>query len=444
MTAHARLSASACHKWINCHGAIALEEQVLAENPNANRSSKYAEEGTAAHELAEKTLKLKDPKPEDVYLFVGQKAENGYEFTRAMCDYIKTYVTDFLRYAAGNYSFIEQTVDYSHALQAENWEHTPNLVTKDGAIGGPCNSSLIRTTAFGTGDGLVVTADGTELQVHDLKFGKSQKGIVFALHNEQLMNYAIGALEEYNTLGMIQRVRLVIHQPRLFHLDEWVCSLEELEVFREKMARAAERSIAIADGHVEPELSDFMPDSKTCRWCKGKKRCPAMGNFTAGKIGVTFEDMSEPAKLEEATMKLKTLSNEELAGLMPVLDLIVDWTKEVRACVEGELIAGNVVPNYKLVRGKKGNRAWIDEIEAEATMKSMRLKLDEMYDQSLKTPTKLEKLLKEEKPRKWDRIKALITQAEGKPSVAHKDDKRPALDMAPKFEDMSNNINDLI
>ena len=49
---HARCSASAAHRWINCPGSVALSDQC----PDPGSSS-YADEGTVAHELAE--LKLR-------------------------------------------------------------------------------------------------------------------------------------------------------------------------------------------------------------------------------------------------------------------------------------------------------------------------------------------------------------------------------------------------
>lgn len=49
---HARCSASAAHRWINCPGSVALSDQC----PDPGSSS-YADEGTVAHNLAE--LKLR-------------------------------------------------------------------------------------------------------------------------------------------------------------------------------------------------------------------------------------------------------------------------------------------------------------------------------------------------------------------------------------------------
>ena len=63
-------------------------------------------------------------------------------------------------------------------------------------------------------------------------------------------------------------------------------------------------------------------------------------------------------------------------------------------------------------------------------LKSMRLKVDQMYDFKLISPTSAEKLLASAYPRKWTKLQASIHQTNGKPSVAPASDKRPALSMA--------------
>ena len=64
--------------------------------------------------------------------------------------------------------------------------------------------------------------------------------------------------------------------------------------------------------------------------------------------------------------------NTELSKKMACIDLIEMWCTAVRAKVESELVSGHEVEGYKLVQGKKGNRAWTDAEEVETTMKSMR------------------------------------------------------------------------
>ena len=50
MAQHSVLSPSGAHRWMRCPGSIA------AESGMPDTSSKYAAEGTAAHELASKCL----------------------------------------------------------------------------------------------------------------------------------------------------------------------------------------------------------------------------------------------------------------------------------------------------------------------------------------------------------------------------------------------------
>jgi len=124
------------------------------------------------------------------------------------------------------------------------------------------------------------------------------------------------------------------------------------------------------------------------------------------------------------------------------VDLIESWCKAIRAKAESELLAGNNVPGFKLVEGRRGARKWANEAEAETTLKTMRLKLEEMYDLKLISPTEAEKLHKSGAigPRQWPKLQQIIVQSEGKPSVAPENDKRPALVVAPvasHFEDLT-------
>ena len=129
--------------------------------------------------------------------------------------------------------------------------------------------------------------------------------------------------------------------------------------------------------------------------------------------------------------------------------MIEGWCKAIRAKAEAELLAGHPVPGYKLVEGRRGSRRWTNDAEVEQTLKSMRMKLEEMYDFSLISPTTAEKLHKAGTigPRQWPKLQGLITQSEGKPSVAPATDKRPALVIqatADEFADVSEGVEDLV
>ena len=80
---HSTVGASSATRWWNCPGSVALSSNIAKQPP-----SPYAEEGTAAHELAERCLKeRKDP-----FQLVGEFAENGWEFTEEMAEHVITYL----------------------------------------------------------------------------------------------------------------------------------------------------------------------------------------------------------------------------------------------------------------------------------------------------------------------------------------------------------------
>jgi hypothetical protein len=116
--------------------------------------------------------------------------------------------------------------------------------------------------------------------------------------------------------------------------------------------------------------------------------------------------------------------------------LVEDWCSAVKAEVERRLLAGKTVEGFKLVEGRRGPRKWADEAEAEKVFKSFRLRQDEMYDMKLVSPTSAEKLLKDN-PKRWAKVEDLITQSDGKPSVAPATDKRSALTVSSVADDFA-------
>ena len=371
MSAHARFSPSGAHRWMRCTGSLLLEEKL------PDRSSVYAEEGTLAHEIAARILVGEDIADLKTHAL----------FKPEMMDYVASYVKLVAEYADGGTLLVEQRVDFSSVIDQPG--------------------------SFGTSDTVILHDD--RLTIIDLKYGMGVK--VYASSedehgkthgNEQLMLYALGALYEYEVVSDFTSVTMVVHQPRLNHVSEFSMSVEDLRAFGlEAKAKAAE---------VLAPDAPLTPGGKQCRFCKVKATCPAL-----------LANIEEETRDLFAGMDTAALEEEKLATAMAKVDLVEQWCKAVRAEVERRLLSGTPVQGFKLVEGKRGNRAWTDADEAEAAMKRFRFKQDQMYDYKLISPTAAEKLIKDKFPKRWEKMEKNIDRADGKPSVAPATDRRPAL-----------------
>jgi hypothetical protein len=325
---------------------------------------------------------------------IGQKAENGVEFTADM-------LRDVLKYTDQVQQLVESTGGTLHVEQRL-----------------PIGQWTDEADAHGTSDAVIVAGD--ELIVADLKFGMGVE--VSAVENKQLMVYGLAALDVFGKVEggySFKTVRLVISQPRTGNFSEWTVSVEDLLAFGKevKMAAATTRMLD----------APLHASEKACKFCKAKATCPALTKAVESATGALFEDCAPPGRVFGADLSVK----------MSMVKLVEDWCKAIRAETERSLLAGEAVPGYKLVQGKMGNRKWSDAEEAEATLKGIRLKVEEMYDLSLISPTTAEKLMGAGTigPRQWKKVIPLITRSEGQPSVAPESDKRPALVVGGNTDD---------
>lgn len=399
MSEHARFSPSGAHRWMVCPGSLVLE----AEYPDD--SSAYADEGTTAHELAAGHLR----EGWDLSTFIGDEwalanpdgsIRRKVRITEDMVEHVMGYAAYVRELAGGAPLLVEQRVRFDHVVGHDN--------------------------QFGTADAIIIKPG--ELIVVDLKYGMGVE--VLAEENPQLQLYALGALKQYEALYDFEKVTVAVYQPRRNHYDSWSTTVEALGQFAGEVGRgAANARDALADGaDAEHFAREYLqPGEKQCRFCRAKAGCPALAAEVAEIVtgSATAADFAEfvPVEVDAST------GGNYLSAAMAKVGLVEDWCKAIRAETERLLLAGKPVDGFKLVQGRRGPRRWVGEAEAEALLKkSFRLKDDEVYERSVISPTKAEKLLKNN-PKRWAKVEKIIIQSEGKPSVAPATDPRPALDV---------------
>lgn len=405
--AHAKYSASGFAAARLCPGKTVLE----AGRPD--RGSKFADEGTAAHWVMETALLNRKPALAYVGRMVGE-----VEVTLDMAGHVQT-ALDAIEQTTG-------TLD----VQAESRSNYSEY------LGVPA------AEAWGTAD--VTYLRGDELQVMDLKYGMGVE--VDAEDNDQLKLYALGKLTEARLLGEEPTsARLVIIQPRIKSApSEWTIPVDKLEAWGRGEARSAVASRINAERLYEPHVlkgstatrqgweNTFLnPNDKSCKFCKAKAVCPkARGQALQTVVGFN------PASAEEfAAAKvpgkphIQAATNEWLGAVLEKADLIEDWLSAVRAEAHAVLTAGEKVPGFKLVTGKRGNRQWADTEEAKTAL-SAALGKDAFAEPALISPTAAEKLVK-----KVGIPLPATTQSEGRPVVAPASDPRPPLGVTPELDD---------
>lgn len=297
---HAKLSPSAADRWMACPGSVVLSEGI------PQRTSKYADEGTAAHELAEKLLSGEAiPESTD---------PDTLKAVMVYVDYVEG-----LR-AAGGELIVEQRV----------------YVDED---------------IHGTADAVVWNGDTKTLYVIDYKHGAGVP--VEVRGNLQLKIYALAALLTYKFPADI--VVATIVQPRCEHPDgalrAGVYGVVELMDFFGDLLDAKNRVRRAIVGGKAQVLDHLTPTEKGCRWCVAAPVCPALKEIVT----------------KNAFADIKAYSVGDLAEALEAIPFVKTWIKSVEELAYSEANHGVEIPGWKLV-AKRAIRRWADDAEAGAAL----------------------------------------------------------------------------
>lgn len=364
MGAHAILSASASHRWLKCLPSARWEQQF------PDKTSAYAEEGTRAHALAEKTLKeFRDGGSPEV-------VSDDAEMKEAIQSYVDTVVEKYTeaRQASPDAKLlIEQHLDFS--------KYVPE--------------------GFGTGDCLIIS--DKILEVCDLKYGKGVE--VSAQGNSQMRLYALGAIEAQEMFWGFDRVRMTIIQPRIGNVSSEEMSVDDLKTWG---AIAHQRALLAFDGKGQLTAGDH------CRFCRCRTVCQAYADYMT-------------APLKEAFKMPQELQPDEIAEIVLKAKKIKNWLEDIETYALVQAMDGKKLPGLKLVAGRSVRKIINPDLAAGKLLEAG-YKPEEIYKpQSLQTMTELKKLCGAKK------LEALLEgnmeTTKRSPALVPESDKRPALEI---------------
>lgn len=375
MSAHARLSCSGAHRWMACPGSVQLEADL------PEQSSRYADEGSAAHMLAEWCLDHEADAadaPDEV------ARACGVAWPPDMRQAVQVYL-DYVRglTAPGTARYTEQALDLSAWIPG----------------------------GFGTSD-VIVVGDGV-LRAIDYKHGAGVR--VDAANNPQTRLYGLGALHAFDAIEDIHTVETHIVQPRMDHISVEVLSVEDLRAWGE--------TVKVAAAAVEQPDAPLVPGEKQCRFCRAKAVCPGRARANLAVAQREFATPGAPPVASPAA-----LSIPELATLLPHLDELVAWAKDVQEYCAQQALAGRAVPGYKLVEGRSA-RTWADEAAVIAALRKLKYPKADYIVEKLIGITDAEKLLGGKKAAA-PILDPLTIKPPGKPTLVPEADRRPALNTA--------------
>jgi len=375
---HAILSASSAHRWLVCTPSARLEQEEGTEE-----CSVYAQEGTAAHALAELKLSYRFGK------IPYSKYQEEYEAFKVDSEFSKYYNKEFEE-------FVDEFVDYVIKQTEELESYHIFFETR-------VNFSNVVPQGFGTADVMIVTED--TIHVIDLKFGAGVP--VSAINNPQLRLYGMGAL---NLFPNTKYIKTTINQPRLLSCDTEDLTKEELLKWAFEYVKPRAEEAIKGEGVLRAS-------EDACKFCKLRGKCKERADMQLMVAQREFEIVDQKANM------VQNLSTEQIANILEIAPMFIDWFKDVQAFALGQLMRGEKIPGYKLVEGRS-NRIITDEAKVKELLLQVGLTEDEiMKPREMLGISSLEKLIG--KKLFADICGEYLIKPVGKLTLAPESDRRP-------------------
>lgn len=373
--AHAKLSPSSAHRWIECPGSVRMSEGI------DEKSSVFADEGTAAHTLAELCLR-EGAEPADflgghVDVNTGKvsraagEGERVYPIVDEMVDAVSLYV-DTVRGMVGE----GDEVEYEARLDLR---HIPGM-------------------AFGTGDCVIYKPATRHLIIADLKYGKGVP--VDAENNPQTRAYALGASQRFHNRG-VDTIESVIVQPRCPH-PAGVVRRETIDVLDLVEFRIELEAAAAATAEPDAPLNP----GEWCRFCPAAATCPALRQKVLETAEMEFAEPSDVGALAPDQFvdvdtglvvrppPVSTLTADDMALVLKQAGVLKDWLKRVEERAHQMARDGEPPTGFKLV-ASRATRRWLNEDEAITRFTNvLGLSDEQIYvEPTVRSPAQIEKII---------------------------------------------------
>jgi len=366
--AHAKRSPSSAYRWMNCPGSIRMSEGVPE-----GKASIFADEGTAAHMLAEHCL---------------SRNVNAHTFRDRVIDINgKEFATQFLMPGApdadGRFEVDEEMVDgvqlFLDTVRECLAEHPGAELHVERRVN-------FSGDEFGTADAIVYDYASRRLYVFDLKYGA---GVLVEVKdvqgnpNKQLVCYGEGATKGLEDAD-IDLLTITIIQPRMPHPDGPVRGVDIGPLELLDWALEIDGAVAATRDPAAP----LVPGA-WCTWCPAEGACPAATQKALAVAQTDFDDL-DAVQLPDP----ERMTPQQIGRVLEGLDFLEDWAKAVRKYAYASHEAGVKIPGQKLV-DKVGRRAWIEAKDAATLiLHSSGLEPKDIYTEpKLKSPAQIEKLV---------------------------------------------------
>lgn len=417
--AHAKLSPSSAHQWLNCPLSIKMRERYSHLDPN--RYSVPAAQGTIKHAVIENCLRTGI----DPYRFVGLELrlgdyrEGDEDMPQEWADYIYEFTED-------DADTLMDALDEIDDFKGEQHiEYRVNL------------SKYCGKDQFGTLDlGMIIPLDDgwVDVLIWDNKFGRVP---VSAVENSQLCLYGLGfyenvvkprqELEKFRIRKFIIR----IWQPYVKGAGgEWEISLKDMLKFAEYVKPRAKLALA-----TNPKAN---PGPEQCEWCIGSKlgKCEPNIEYNKKIMKAMFAEGEDLDDLVE-TDQMPCLKFNGVDPVMRswILDNFAMFSKFVDR-LENEAFEdayyGRPVPGKKLVKGHRPRRKYRNT-ETAVPIIVARLGDEKSFTKKLLSPAQLEKAVGH---KNMGEFAELIEQGEAKLVLVNQYDSRAGVkSIREMFED---------